>query len=466
MKKVELFKKGRIGTTLVYLSFGGAFLATGGTLIADQTPYHGYSHKVPATIQAEDYDIGDEGESYHDLTEDNLGNEYRDSRVDIESSVSGGYNVGWVDAGEWLEYTIDVEREGVYNLLAQIASQDKGGQLYFSITGATNVESETISFDKTNGWQNWRATESVSVELNAGKHVVRMVFTSGSFNVDHFSIFSSDNTKPDLPSGELEAYPGYTGEYPNFTLEIDDRFDGFDAQTWSKGDGTFGESDCRFQPQGVVFKDGAMVLTIDKEHIPAGWSNDHEELKEAREYTCGELRTNKHYLYGRIETRLRNPPSHKASGYISSLFTYRNYKWENFHWREIDVETEGGRPTKFQSNLIWGEGTKHWSETRQWGAWEEKHEIGDTSEWRVYAIEWTPDEIRWFVDGQLQRVLKAQDVASKAGIPELEQQFMMNFWIPVDEVQDSFGGNKWANQYPMKAEYDWFRYYKWTPGTP
>ena len=38
---------------------------------------------------------------------------------------------------------------------------------------------------------------------------------------------------------------------------------------------------------------------------------------------------------------------------------------------------------------------------------------------------------------------------------------MMNFWIPNDDIQNEFGGNKKLNRYPMKTEYDWLRYYEY-----
>ena len=41
----------------------------------------------------------------------------------------------------------------------------------------------------------------------------------------------------DKASDALIAYPGYTGEYPGFTLVLDDRFDSFDTDVWRKGDG-------------------------------------------------------------------------------------------------------------------------------------------------------------------------------------------------------------------------------------
>ncbi|MFT5084725.1 MAG: endo-1,3-1,4-beta-glycanase ExoK [Lentisphaeria bacterium] len=265
--------------------------------------------------------------------------------------------------------------------------------------------------------------------------------------------------------GLPEAYPGYSGVYPDFTLSIDERFDLYDEYLWHKGDGSVGdESLCRFQPQGVQFHEGKLALLIQKEAIASGWSNDHERIKDAYDYTCGEYRSNQAFLYGRVETRIKNPDPTLASGYISSLFTYRNIESEGYHWREIDIETEGKRPTQFQSNLIFGEGTSYWYKTREWGAFEKLHDTGNTFEWRVYAFEWTPDKIIWFVDGVVVRTL-TQAEAEKTGakIPELAMNLMLNFWIPNDIVQDNFGGNKRDNTYPMTVHYDWFRYYNYTP---
>ena len=51
------------------------------------------------------------------------------------------------------------------------------------------------------------------------------------------------------------AYPGYTGDYPGFTLRLDERFDRFDPEIWEKGDGAVGsEAMCRFTARGVAIK--------------------------------------------------------------------------------------------------------------------------------------------------------------------------------------------------------------------
>src|SRR6185503_19965574 len=86
-----------------------------------QTPYIGTPFVVGSsavTIQTENFDNGGEGVAYHDLDSTNRGGKFRTTGVDIESTtdLGGGYDVGYVKRGEWLEYTIDVQQAGTYDL--------------------------------------------------------------------------------------------------------------------------------------------------------------------------------------------------------------------------------------------------------------------------------------------------------------------------------------------------------------
>lgn len=282
------------------------------------------------------------------------------------------------------------------------------------------------------------------------------------------SLDDESNTMQGLP----KAYAGYTGRYNNFTLVLDERFDALNKQIWQIGDGAVGdESACRFQPKGVKVENGLLKLIIRQEPVAPSWSDDHQMEKSAYAYSCGELRTHEHkkIRYGRYETRMKAPARDMASGYISSLFTYTN-EGEPDEWEEIDIELEGGRPDKFQANLIYGINAWQWWATREWGAWEDKISIAPADEWRVYAIEWTPSEINWYVDGVLTKSLKQAMLDCVPNcippqiyptpIPDNLSQLMMNFWIPNDEIQDDFGGNKKRNIYPMSSQYDWIRIYE------
>jgi beta-glucanase (GH16 family) len=274
----------------------------------------------------------------------------------------------------------------------------------------------------------------------------------------------------------LAAYPGYTGDYPGFSLVLDERFDTLDDAVWETGDGAVGtESMCRFQPDGVRVRNGVLELVIDAVHVPGGWSENHQKLKPAYDFLCGELRTRAQLRvrYGRIEARMHAPDRRGASGYVASLFTYVNEGNDRFdrEWEEIDVELEGGRPDAFQANLIYGVDAESWSETRRFGAWEEKIDTGPVDRWRVFAIEWLPDRISWYIDGKLLKTLTAEDIDCDPAciapqevptpIPDNAAEVMINFWIPNDEIQDVFGGNKRRNEYPMRARYDWLRIYQY-----
>jgi endoglucanase len=100
------------------------------------------------TLQAVDYDLGINGAAYYDLdtanyrlsdpkmTVGNRGRVYRNDGVDIaaEKDSADRYVVTDFEAGEWLQYTINVKKKGSYTIQL-IASGN--GQLFFSAGGQT-----------------------------------------------------------------------------------------------------------------------------------------------------------------------------------------------------------------------------------------------------------------------------------------------------------------------------------------
>ena len=130
-------------------------------------PYYGYPQPIPGRIQTEDFDLGAEGTAYHDCTPGNSGNAYRTtSDVDIEActDTGGGYNVGWLCAGEWLNYTVTVTTPGTYTVQARVASPNTGGAFHIEFDGANKTG--TITVPRTGGWQTWTTvTATASMPL-------------------------------------------------------------------------------------------------------------------------------------------------------------------------------------------------------------------------------------------------------------------------------------------------------------
>ena len=152
-----------------YLRLSAA--STGGT------PYGGTPWPIPGTVQAENFDVGGEGVAYHDTTSGNAGGAYRTTNVDLESTIDtgGGYNIGWMSAGEWLHYTINVAAAGTYTLGARVATNGSGGTFHVEV-GGTNVTGP-MTIPNTGGWQKW-VTITKPVTLPAGTRTMRVVLDS------------------------------------------------------------------------------------------------------------------------------------------------------------------------------------------------------------------------------------------------------------------------------------------------
>ena len=75
-----------------------------------QQPFGGIVHALPGRIEAENYDTGGESVAYYNTTVGNPGGAYRSDDVGIETTTDtgGGYDVGYINNGEWLEYTVNV----------------------------------------------------------------------------------------------------------------------------------------------------------------------------------------------------------------------------------------------------------------------------------------------------------------------------------------------------------------------
>ena len=139
------------------------------------TPYTGTPYALPGTVQFENYDAGGEGVAYHDSTSGNSGGQYRSNSVDIGTSrdTGGGYNIGWVHAGEWLKYTVKVTASATYSLDLRVAQKGSGGTFHVEVDGVDKTGA--IVAPNTGDWQVWKTVTKTGVALTAGTHVVRVV---------------------------------------------------------------------------------------------------------------------------------------------------------------------------------------------------------------------------------------------------------------------------------------------------
>ncbi|KAA3618385.1 MAG: T9SS C-terminal target domain-containing protein [Calditrichaeota bacterium] len=164
-------------------------------LFSQQLPFHGSPAAIPGIIEAEDFDTGGENVAYHDTDQSNNGGQYRsDSAVDIERTTDGGFNIGWTQPGEWLEFTVFVQRGGSYRFEFRIASASSGGDFYLEFDGKNATG--TVHFPATNGWQNWETVTIAEIVLAPGEQVMRFVCESDGFNLDYINIVHANKNPP------------------------------------------------------------------------------------------------------------------------------------------------------------------------------------------------------------------------------------------------------------------------------
>ncbi|GGY71191.1 hypothetical protein GCM10011613_14750 [Cellvibrio zantedeschiae] len=138
-----------------------------------------------------------EAEDYIDYYDSNAANQagadYRKGDgVDIEASTDtgGGYNVGYIDSGEWLEFGIKVTKSGNFSADARVASAQAGGKFQLELDGVKI--GDELQSPNTGGWQSWQTVSGTLGTIAEGAHSLCVQMKSGPFNLNWIELKSSD----------------------------------------------------------------------------------------------------------------------------------------------------------------------------------------------------------------------------------------------------------------------------------
>lgn len=99
------------------------------------------------------------------------------SGIQTESTgdVGGGQNVGYIDNGDWMNYSVNPAATGNYTMRFRVASRNGASQLQVRKTDGTVLATVTIPL--TGGWQVWQ-TVSATIALTQGVQTLRVFSTS------------------------------------------------------------------------------------------------------------------------------------------------------------------------------------------------------------------------------------------------------------------------------------------------
>jgi hypothetical protein len=102
-----------------------------------------------------------------------------------------------------MEYTVNVEEAGTYDLLVPVASLEGGGRFRIWIGSA---RTSYLEAPRTNSWQGTRDVHE-RVELEAGEQVMKVqIYSEPAFNLDKF-VFTNITSERDTEVGGLALYP-------------------------------------------------------------------------------------------------------------------------------------------------------------------------------------------------------------------------------------------------------------------
>ncbi|MBX9852605.1 MAG: carbohydrate-binding protein [Cytophagaceae bacterium] len=179
----------------------------------NQTPYNGVIINLPGKVEAENYDLGGQGEAFNETTPGNTGAVYRNDAVDIEActDAGGGFNLGWIDAGEWLEYTVNATATSNYRFNFRVATPMAGKTLSLLVDG---VNRGTVNIPVTGGWQNWATVSLNNITLNQGQHIIRLLMNGNEFNVNYFdaAVITPKTGMFDQSAAAIRIYPNPANE--------------------------------------------------------------------------------------------------------------------------------------------------------------------------------------------------------------------------------------------------------------
>lgn len=124
-------------------------------------------------------------------------------KTENTSDAGGGQNVGYIDSGDWMTYSINVPAAGTYKVSYRVAAQAGGGQIQLEKAGGSPVYSN-INVPATGDWQNWQ-TITHNVALPAGEQLIAISAVTGGFNINWLKVESTGTTPPDTNPGTVIA---------------------------------------------------------------------------------------------------------------------------------------------------------------------------------------------------------------------------------------------------------------------
>ncbi|MBN1407427.1 MAG: family 16 glycosylhydrolase [Calditrichaceae bacterium] len=327
---------------------------------------------------------------------------YVDSFGDFAlSEFDGNKVITALDKSEWLAYDVNVEVPGRYRCEINLSSESNTSgscwieDYYDNQDGRTYNITAGIPVPATRKGGKYSITSKEGCPLNTGLHKMKLHFESDSVNVD-WIIFTLIKPHRITPDTFVQNMAGDKWE-----LVWSDEFEGQglpDTNKWAYDIGNWGWGNnepqyyTEYRTENARQENGNLVIEARKNDLGQPWTS-------ARLTTRGK----ENFLYGKIEFRAMPPAG--IGTWAACWFLGDAYR-DELSWPycgEIDVMECVGR----EVNQGTGDGINHAScHTRAYYFKQGNHLTSTiqvknmTNEFHLYSIEWSPDGIHAYLDGQ------------------------------------------------------------------
>jgi beta-glucanase (GH16 family) len=204
-----------------------------------------------------------------------------------------------------------------------------------------------------------------------------------------------------------------TGQPPGGAFIVDFT-KGYDERTHTLADWYMdtGWLRAEFSPRNIRFDPAGMTLAVAR----------HEGGRT--DYLSSEFQRQGFYGYGRYEVVMR---AAKMPGVVSSFFTHTDNYFGDDH-SEIDFEFIGDRTREVHLSYHW----KGNSTAVDYKVW-----FDTTEGLHLYAFEWLPDSLTWYIDGVQARRVEA--ATANPRIPSDSSRVLANIWAANQSIVEWVG---------------------------
>lgn len=164
-------------------------------------PFKNTMADLPGIIQAENFDQGGEGFTFHDSDNNDQGDatSYRTDNEGFDLvKGNNGTAIGYTASGEWAEYSVNVKEPGEYSFEATCSNGggSNGGFTISTVKGTTVTKIATVTVTPTGGWDTYKVMKgNLTKVLAEGEQILRFTISSAaSCNIDKVKFICTLNT--------------------------------------------------------------------------------------------------------------------------------------------------------------------------------------------------------------------------------------------------------------------------------